>query len=317
MPGYLMPSALGHKITIAWGLPAAAFMDGRKGWLALLKGLWRWAAPHLTGAGLCMAAAAFFALLQSGGDLFEWLQAISFRSSGQRGIAPAYWACVYLYGIPYSILVRTLFRRVLRSRSYRVIWLAPVYPLGGYLFFALYGMLNGGMTDLFIGVIIAGTAAAVVGVIFYCGTLMGSSSSYAAPAIGILLPALLATAVLLMPHGGFARGWMVSTPAAGEAIAMFEYLNGERPLPAMRLEAGQRARYELVYDLADARTGGAYGMRVEGPRSGWTQAPPDQGMGGIIESSVAGAFRVFVYGDRISGTVRLKWEVEDVETLKQ
>ncbi len=272
--------------------------------------LWRWAAPHVTGAGLCMSAGALFAALWSGGDVYEWIQSISFRNSGQSGIAPAYWACVYLYGIPYSMLAHALVRRFVRRG--RMAWLALIYPAGGYLFFAAVGMWNGGLTDWIIGTILAGTAAAVVATLFLCGTWIGAARTYAAPAIGVVLPSLLAATVLLAPPGGFARGWTVSTPAANEAVASFEYLNGERAMPPFRLEANQRARYELVFEVDAAKPGGgAYGTRVEGPREGWTQAPLVEGMGGLIETDAAGEFRVIVHGDRTSGTVRMRWSVEE------
>ncbi|MCI3919115.1 hypothetical protein MO973_02575 [Paenibacillus sp. TRM 82003] len=256
---------------------------------------------------------ALFAALRSGGDLYDWIQGISYRSNGRHGLAPVYWACVYLYGIPYSILAQALIRRFVRRG--RVIWLSLIYPLGGYLFFAALGVMNAGLTDWIVGTVIAGTVAAVVAALFYCGTLIGASRTYAALGLGIVLPALLATAATLAPPGGFARGWTVSTPSADETIAAFDYLNGERPMPAYRLEAGQRARYELEFDVAAAKFGGGgYGMRVEGPADGWTSAPLDQGRGGVIETDVEGEYRVFIYGDRTYGTVRLRWSVEEADS---
>ena len=267
----------------------------------------------MTGAGFSVLVWALFTALLSGGDVYEWLQGISYRSSGQSGIALGYWACVYLYGIPYSILVQALVLRF--DRCGRFVWLAVLYPFGGYLFYAVFGLLNGGgFSEWIFGTAVAGTVAAIVAALFLCGTWIGTMRTNAALRVGVVLPALLAAAVLLIPPGGFARGWTVSMPAADEAIAEFDYLNGERPMPAFRLAAGQRARYELVFDVAAAKPGGGgYGMRVEGPRGDWTQTPLDKGMGGVIETEAAGEFRVFVYGDRTSGTVQLLWSVDEVK----
>lgn len=241
----------------------------------------------LAGSGSLMAIFAFYILMNSRFHPYPLSETLSNASL---------WGIAFLYAPVCSIGIDGLTRRI-RGRiqgRFRLAAKVALYFLAGYAFF-LYQSVS-------VISIIAGTVGAVCSLMYYAASAYAVHNRMYRFGMSLVLPLLLLAASNM--DFSTKKNW-AEQRTDSSYTASFDYFKGRQdvPIPA---KAGQTITFEVK---VDSKNGGGYGYRVAGERgTAFTMSEGGVNQLNIIVNKT-GIYRIVLTGDRIQGSVEVKWTI--------
>lgn len=239
----------------------------------------------LSGAGFLLFVISFYLLLESGLDMYEFVEGISNWFL---------WIIVFGYGILCSLFIDLfVFKVPITSYLVKII----LYIVAGYGIFFIITI------NVYI-MFIAGTIGAICSLIFYVGTYLSFSFKSFKYVFSIVVPL---TIIILMGVDFTEKEQWDEVISETSYTATFDHFNGKHEIPVLA-KAGQTIT--LSHDFKATNDGG-HGFHVINEKNKLV------GMTEISEGELklkvqdVGVYRMVVTGDDVKGEFNVTWNIAE------